>query len=379
MLLGGNFKFNRCQMISNNFQRGPCSEKYPRSSLRVCRILLLRLLLLSSIICRVVRPASTSRQVLHDFVCGHGGGIVGEGVQGSCVVVIRDWALIAKASWSLISIVLPPVRVPLHVPVCTILIVRAHRRVCRVVLHWAHGHGRVRIRILPGNVDHGLLLHFDLLAACRMRTTVVLAMVQLVNRHSLILVSNQAVFISFRLLLRLLSKVLVQMRIATWRLQELLLGSGAGSWREVVLHGHSPLAHRGDRTWRLIDLILWLLGQDHRLVTVVNITLRALVLLLLVPWMLFRGLKWTLVQGRSILRLHVAVMALLRRLWHSANEVVAILHGLLLLELWILAIAQFERRIVVRNIIRHHLLRLYVSLRKMLILLLLLHQAQFVT
>ena len=233
-------------MISNNFQRGPCSGKYPRSSLRVCRILLLRLLLLSPIIRRVVRPASTPWQVLHDFVCGHGGGIVGEGVQGSCVVVIRDWALIAKASWSLISVVLPPVKVPLHVPVCTILIMRAHRRVCRVVLHWAHGHGRVRIRVLPGDVGHGLLLHFDLLAARRVRTTVVLTMVQLVIGHSLILVSNQAVFISFCLLLGLLSQVLVQMRIAAWRLQELLLRSRAASWRKIVLHGHSALAHRGN-------------------------------------------------------------------------------------------------------------------------------------
>ena len=71
-------------------------------------------------------------------------------------------------------------------------------------------------------------------------------MVQLVIGHSLILVSNQAVFISFCLLLGLLSQVLVQMRIAAWRLQELLLRSGAASWRKIVLHGHSALAHRGN-------------------------------------------------------------------------------------------------------------------------------------
>ena len=70
--------------------------------------------------------------------------------------------------------------------------------------------------------------------------------------------------------------------------------------------------------------------------------MRVLVLLLLVPWMLFRGLKLTLIHGRSILRLHVAVMALLRRLRHPADEVVVCLHGLLLLELWILAVAQIE-------------------------------------
>ena len=70
--------------------------------------------------------------------------------------------------------------------------------------------------------------------------------------------------------------------------------------------------------------------------------MRVLVLLLLVPWMLFRGLKLTLIHGRSILRLHVAVMALLRCLRHPADEVVISLHGLLLLELWILAVAQIE-------------------------------------
>ena len=126
--------------------------------------------------------------------------------------------MIAKASWSLISIVLPPVKVPLHVPICTILIMRAHRGVCRVVLHWAHWHGRVRVRGLPGDVSHGLLLHFDLLAARRVRTTIILAMVQLVIGHSLILISNQAIVISFCVLLGLLSQVLVQMRIATWHL-----------------------------------------------------------------------------------------------------------------------------------------------------------------
>ena len=58
--------------------------------------------------------------------------------------------------------------------------------------------------------------------------------------------------------------------------------------------------------------------------------------------MLFRGLKLTLIHGRSILRLHVAVMALLRRLRHPTDEVVVCLHGLLLLELGILAVAQIE-------------------------------------
>ena len=153
-------------MISNDFLWRPSPGKCLRSSLRVCRVLLLRLLLLSSIIPRKVRPASASWQVLHDFIRGQGGGVVGEGVQRPCVVVIGDCTLIAKASRSLISIVLPTVIVPLHVPVCAALVRGAHWRVCRVVLHWAHGDGRIRVWVLPGDIGHGLLLHFDLLAAC---------------------------------------------------------------------------------------------------------------------------------------------------------------------------------------------------------------------
>ena len=113
--------------------------------------------------------------------------------------------------------------------------------------------------------------------------------------------------------------------------------SGASSWREVVLHGHFALAHGGDGTGWLIDLILWLLGQDHRLVIVINISLCVL-LLLHVPWMLFGGLKLTLIHGRTVLRLHVAVMALLWRLWNPADEVAVSLHGLL--KLRVLAVAQ---------------------------------------
>ena len=201
-------------------------------------------------------------------------------------------------------------------------------------------------------------------------------MIQLMIGHSLILVPDQAVVVSLCLLLGLLSQVLVQMRIATRRLQELLLlRSRTATRRKVVLHGHSALAHRGNGPGRLVNLVLRLLWQHHRLVSIVNITLRVLVLLLDMPRMLFGGLKLTLIHWRNTLRLHEA-LALLWCLRHPADEVVVVLHGLL----WILAVAQIERRIVVRHVIGRHLLRLHVTLRKLLILLLLLllHQAELV-
>ena len=67
-----------------------------------------------------------------------------------------------------------------------------------------------------------------------------------------------------------------------------------------------------------------------------DISLRVLVRLLLlkVPWMLFRGLELihlALVHRWSILRLHATMKALLRCLGHPIDEIVVHMSGLLLL------------------------------------------------